>query len=321
MNTLFLHLVAVSCLGATADLPVIPPNAVFSDLVEEGVPVPVGDKTVKIKLPPPIMSESMNAAEQAEALARTAAMAKTTTGEFIAKSSDAPLLSRIRTVHPNPIHVEPVCRTLDIAFVARGKWSVLTDPDFGKDILKAKKAAAGKQASNTVIKAGVLTDKELAARGLSAKGDIDGKIVMRKEVWLQTTFHLFDQAEVSAARHVMITKGPNSIVFAALLDPRFDSDAEYPNQWRAIDSNGKLGPVNVYKGAGFYIKATNLAQPKDAIFCEYHSIFYEPKGWFDGENLLSSKLPLAAKYQVKQFRIKLAKASEPEPEANAGVGK
>ena len=57
------------------------------------------------------------------------------------------------------------------------------------------------------------------------------------------------------------------------------------------------------------MKITRLSQPAGTIFVEYHSVFHEPKGWFDGENLLRAKLPTIAQFQVQQFRGKLARAS------------
>ena len=101
---------------------------------------------------------------------------------------------------------------------------------------------------------------------------------------------LFDMVEVSATRYAVLTKTPRSITLAAQVDPRFVGDEQYPNQWRAVtkDAVGKIvfGSPQPYAGAGFYVKATRLELPKDAIFVEYHSVFQEPAGWFEGQNTL-----------------------------------
>jgi len=60
------------------------------------------------------------------------------------------------------------------------------------------------------------------------------------------------------------------------------------------------------------VKITQLEQPADAIFIEYHGAFHEPLGWFQGEAKLRARLPLVAEHEVKQFRIKLGKASAEE---------
>jgi hypothetical protein len=118
---------------------------------------------------------------------------------------------------------------------------------------------------------------------------------------------------VSATRYALLTRKPASVVLACKVDPRFEKDAEYPNGWRSIERDAAAqlvyGPKQPYSGAGFYVRITKLAKPAGAIFVEYHSAFWEPKGWFDGENLLRAKLPTIANHEVKQFRGKWAKAS------------
>jgi hypothetical protein len=50
------------------------------------------------------------------------------------------------------------------------------------------------------------------------------------------------------------------------------------------------------------MKLTRLREPAGAVFVEGHVIFAEPKGWFDGENVLRSKLPLGVQNQVRALR-------------------
>jgi hypothetical protein len=262
-----------------------------------------------IKLPLPIMNESMTYKQQATALTLTASAAKVTVDDLAAANPFAPFYLKIRTLQK-----EPTFRTIDIAFVARGKWEDLVSKQFGETILQEKKVDAKHEPGTEFVeKAGLLTKPEMATRGLVPKDEIDQDIIARKEGWLQTTLNLFSQAQVSTTRHVIMTKGPTSALFAALLDPRFDKDAVYPNQWRSIDLakpvDQRFGPVQLYQGAGFYVKAVKLNEPKDAIFFEYHSVYYEPQGWFNGENVLLSKLVFIAKNQIEKFRRKLAKGN------------
>ena len=43
------------------------------------------------------------------------------------------------------------------------------------------------------------------------------------------------------------------------------------------------------------------------MFCEQHVIFAEPTGWFDGANLLRSKLPAAVQNNVRTMRREWAR--------------
>ena len=157
--------------------------------------------------------------------------------------------------------------------------------------------------------AGFLTDKEMANRKL--------KSVTEKhwgDRYFYSTFSLFDMVEVRATRYAVLSETPDGVVVAGRIDPRFAKDPKYPNQWRAIDKdalgNPVLGPKQPYSGTGFYVKVTRLKSPKDAIFFEFHSAYNEPYGWFNGAPTLSSKVGTITRFKVKDFRIKLARASQ-----------
>ena len=51
-----------------------------------------------------------------------------------------------------------------------------------------------------------------------------------------------------------------------------------------------------------------VAEPTGALFVEQHIIFAEPTGWFDGANLLRSKLPNVVQNAVRTTRREWAKA-------------
>ena len=68
-----------------------------------------------------------------------------------------------------------------------------------------------------------------------------------------------------------------------------------------------LGPPQPYSGAAFYAKVTRLIKPENAIFVEFHQVFYEPRAWFgEDDNLMPSELRKIIPFEVKQFRSKLA---------------
>jgi hypothetical protein len=79
-----------------------------------------------------------------------------------------------------------------------------------------------------------------------------------------------------------------------------------------VGPNGQplLGSPTTYVSAGGYLKATKLAQPNGALLVEYHLVYDEPAGWFDGKNLLRPKLNTKAEDDVRLFRRKVRDASE-----------
>jgi hypothetical protein len=100
----------------------------------------------------------------------------------------------------------------------------------------------------------------------------------------------------------------------------FDHDSEYPNQWRPLlrDDHGniRLGPPHPLSPSGGYAKITRLAEPADAVFIEFHPVYEEAYGWFDGVSLVRQKHPPMVQEKVKTFRRKLAAASTENEEKN-----
>ncbi len=109
--------------------------------------------------------------------------------------------------------------------------------------------------------------------------------------------------------HTIVTRQPDSLLAATQIDPRFAKDSDFPNHWRKIsrDDEGQrhLGPAQLYGGAGGYLKITRLHEPKGALFVEYHLIYTEPKGWFNGTDPLTTKLPAIIQSEVRTFRQEL----------------
>ena len=289
---------------ATADLS--GENPVLIELVEKGIQMP--DGTV-IKLPAPTLGNGMDATAQKAAIKKI--MPKNCTYEdFTDSSTQAPFGLKKRTPKGKAAKdkQEYTFRTVDLGFVAHGRWDVLNSDKFADGFTKPSTKANTKNQGGALKKSGFLSKEEMAKRSLQSltkKGQEDR--------YFFSTFSLFDMVEVSATRYAVLSKTPSTITLAARLDPRFVDDAEYPNQWQPIDKdalgNPVLGKKQPYSGAGFYLKITRLSEPADAIFIEFHSAFNEPQGWFDGQPMLFQKLGTIAKFQVEQFRGKLARAS------------
>ncbi len=218
-----------------------------------------------------------------------------------------------------------VIRTVNLAFVLYGDWDVLTSDQFSKTILKEGKPNNDKKES-VVSKAGYLKVPEQAVRKLATHSTPESK-----EYFLYTTFKLFDQVEMSATRFGVATKIPTGVIVAAKVDPRFAIDKqhperEFPNQWREIIKGAlavaQLGPPHPYSGAAFYAKVTRLIKPENAIFVEFHQVFYEPGAWFGANvNLMPSELRKIIPFKVKEFRIKLLVATEDQAKKKSGEEK
>jgi hypothetical protein len=126
------------------------------------------------------------------------------------------------------------------------------------------------------------------------------------------TFDLLSKVRLTGTSHSYWSRSDDSIIAATMLDPRFTGDADLPNQWQSItrqpDGNVELGEPHPYRGAGEYIKITRLAEPAGALLIEFHVVYVEPKGWFDGSNMLTSKLPAVVQNQIRNMRRELTKA-------------
>ena len=301
MNALVFQILTVL---VAAGGPTAPENTLMKVLIEKGVMMPDGQV---VPLPAPTMAEGLDADQQAAVLTKVATLGKKTLEQFLDEHSNAPVTLKLGKI-PSKIG-DDVIRTVNASFVVYGDWNVLTSDSFSKTILKEGKAKNQKTAG-MVSHAVFLKPAELAVRGIATHSTADVK-----EYVLFTTLKLFDRVEVSSTRFGVATKTPTGVIVAAKVDRRFAKDKEYPNQWREIAKdalgNPVLGPLQPYSGGGFYAKVTRLIKPANAIFVEFHHVFYEPRGWFgEDDNLMRSKLGNIIPFMVKDFRGKLALATE-----------
>ena len=304
MNVLVFQVLAVL---VAAGGPVVPENVLLNELVEKGVKMPDGQV---VCLPAPTMAEGLNEKQQAAVLAAIAPRGKVQ--EFLDKGSSAPVSLKLGKIASRG-KAGDVIRIANVCFIVYGDWGVLTSDEFSKGILKVGKPGSEKK-EGMVSRAGYLKTTDLMVRGLPTLTKPGAK-----EYFLYTTFRLFERVELSTTRFGVATKTPTGVIVAAKVDPRFAKDKQYPNQWREIvkDAQGEaqLGPSQPYSGAAFYAKVTRLIKPENAIFVEFHHVFYEPRIWFgEDENLMPTQLRRIIPFKVKEFRIKLARATEEEAE-------
>jgi hypothetical protein len=266
------------------------PNPIFEKLLADGVKI---SPQVTLRLPAPTMPDGLDVAGQRAALASVADVDRPVE-DLLRKSVLSPFVLRTeREV------VATAGRHVDLWFVAYGDLDRITSEEFLKSRMKVMDKPHGED--NLPRKAEVLTSEQLQARGLDA-----GKSPRMAEAYAHATFPLFDRVLLSVTSHVVQTRNDESALVASVFDPRFDQDREFPIFWQKLerDINGKLvpGEKHPYQGVGSYAKITKLIEPAGALFVECHIVFDEPQGWFDGANLLRSKLPLLAQENVRKFR-------------------
>jgi hypothetical protein len=280
----------------------LPANSVFDELLEKGIQMSDG-KTYK--LPPPSMPEGLSAGEQKDVVEKIAKSKKYSYEDLIDKRTAAPVAITISSLKESD-GKDSAIREIDIWFIAHGNWDTLNSKEFLDSLSKTKK---DENKNEVVSKSGFLSDAEMKKRGLEL-----ASTPKQEMKFIYTTFSLFDQVEMSATRLAVATRSKTSLLGAAKIDPRFLQDEEYPNCWRQIlyDAGGDItyGKPQPYSGGGAYAKVTKLREPADGIFIECHLIYEEPYGWFEGGEMLNSKLPTIVKSRVRAFRSKLGIADQ-----------
>lgn len=293
-----LVLAAVIC--ATATICAAQTNPIFQELTTKGVVLPRGPAA---RLPAPTMPDGLDAAAQRKALALIAderrpveaLLKNAVTAPIIIKSGD----------DKASVAAGGTGRRVDIWFVVYGDLKKIASEGFWEKDADEESAEDAINPNDAQVKGKLLTAEELRARKIKplVASGID-------EQYGTAEVQLFNRVKVRGTSRSVQTQTDESVTYGSVLDPRFASDAEFPNQWQSVkrDDAGKLtfGPWQPYSGMGSYAKATTLKEPKGAILVEYHMVFDEPAGWFGGANVLRTKLPIVVQDNVKKLRRKLA---------------
>lgn len=284
-------------LGALSLAPAQPPqagtheanNPLYKALLDPGLPV---GPDLRTKFPTPTMPDGLDAARQ-KAIITGLLGNDHSYAEFTRKSVVAPQLLKLRDAAPSDPRAP--ARGVDFWFVAYGDLKALDDENFLDRLVNAGKGdGTGKS----------LTRADLEKRKISVPDP-------KREAYGHIAFDFLEKVHLKTTGRAMWTRTGESVLVAAEIDSRFQNDAEFPNQWQSIIKEGgmtKFGPPSPWAGAGLYLKITKLAEPAGALFIEQHIVFAEPTGWFDGANLLRSKLPLVVQVNVRSMRKEWAKA-------------
>lgn len=278
-----------------------PENPAYSQLIEQGVPADLAGKT-RVKLPPPSMADGLDAAAQRRMIEEVAGPNRRL-DLLLRNTVVAPLILKIDDL-PAVEGSDPL-RRVDVWYVAYGKLEQFFEEELFAGLVEL---ASGEKKSRLPVTRGVLKEEQLRQRSIQIADAPD-----RKERYCYGTFDLFDRVLLSTTRRVVATRQAESVLVAAVIDPRFTDDAKYPNAWRAVEMdqqrNFKLGKPQPYVASGSYTKVTRLHDPAGALLIEHHYLFAEPTGWFKGTNQLRAKLPLAVQDSVRKLRQQLRAAN------------
>jgi hypothetical protein len=279
-------------------------NAIFKELRETGVPLTNGETA---KLPAPALADGLDVEGQKAAIEKVVS-AEILKAGFLGGGKTDPFVYKLTDIPgKNPGPKPSLGRHVDLYFVAQGSLATVASEKFMKGQIK-KEGQDPKRG-----KAEFYTEDELQQRGL--------KIVdtgEMKDRYAHIQMPLFSMVQISGTGYGVQTTDKESVLVAFKLDPKLAKDAKYPNEWRPFVNNAAgnkvPGDPTPYEGAGGYLKVTELkGQKLPVVFIEYHLIFDEPHGWFNGAATLSSKLPTKYDEDVRQFRIDLKNFEKKNP--------
>lgn len=266
-------------------------NPLYRTLLEKGLVI---GPDIRTPFPSPTMPDGLDGAKQ-KAIIANLIKDDYSYEEFTRKSIVAPYLLKLRDV--NPSDPKAPARGVDVWFIASGDLKVFEDEKFLDRLLNAGKGDGKGQ---------TLTKDDLAKRKIALADE-------KREAYGHIEFDFLEKVHLKATGRAVWSQTADSVLVAAEIDPRFRSDSQFPNQWQPIVKDGgqsKRGNEAAWDGAALYVKITRLTEPPGMLFVEQHIVFTEPIGWFDGANLLRSKLPLVVQSNTRTMRKELTKGTE-----------
>lgn len=275
------------------------PNPVFSSLITTGIRLPKGPA---LKLPAPSMADGLNAAAQHQVLQVVAG--ERPVDSLLRKGVSAPVIFDSGDVAASA-DAGGTGKYVNFWFIVYADLKKVAHEGFWNGQARQGGAEEAPNTNDAQFSGKLLDSTELRSRKIEPI--LSAGVV---ENYGQFDVQLFNRIRVQGVTWAVQTESPESAIYAAILDPRFANDQDYPNQWQSLsrDDAGKLqsGPWKPYQGLGAYAKATQLKEPPGAVLVEYHMVFDEPEGWFRGANVIRTKLPIIVQNNVKRLRRKLA---------------
>lgn len=218
---------------------------------------------------------------------------------------------------------------IDVAFVVHQtieeirKSETLEEFKSDADANKTIELAVDKDAGNNDVndfeknKTRALTDQEMAAFGIKLDDESESLGFLQLPILSKIVVH----GVARARRSVWSEDDVNApIILTWIMDSRFGSESpaagdsledSIANHWRAIERSAtgvkSLGMASPYAGLGGYVAITPVPGIPDASMIQMRFVLHEPREWFDGRNLLRSKLPILVQDRVRSLRRELVK--------------
>jgi len=244
------------------------------------------------------LRDNMSAEEQHEAI--TKILGSLEEERFMRRSIVSPFVFDLRSI--SKLEQGGHRQQLDVWFVAHGQLKDIEEKKMIDDLTGPE----AKQTPGLPEVARALTEAEMQSRNLPFGEQPDGK----SHSYGIMGANVLDKVFVTGITKSEYKRTNNSITLLLSLDPTLLNDSQFPARWHSITKTDagdfQLGDARDYSDLLAAIKVTPLVGVEDALFVEVHVIYAEPFDWFEGRNLLRSKLPPVIQDSVRKFRRKLA---------------
>jgi hypothetical protein len=154
-----------------------------------------------------------------------------------------------------------------------------------------------------------LTTAELTAAGIEPDGS-------GREQFIAVEIPLLNRITVRGVVRAEKMESADGTQVAWEFDPRFETVPQWRATWTKIEENelGERveGQPQPYSGCGGIVTVKKIRAGAEAdaslLVVESRMVIREPEAWFQGSNLLRSKIPLTTQEGVRNLRRKLAAA-------------
>ena len=259
------------------------PAPAISDLTKDKVRFPSGDS---FSLALPTLSVGQSDKQRMDQL--TALSGGAGWKRFSRDSTVAPVAIDVKYL--NGADGSRVGHSLHAAFVVHASLETLKDKDLMQQLF-ANESSSGKTESKSE---GQVSDKVLIERGITKTENTS---------FANAEIALLKKVTVRGVLQVQKSESENGIDFAFRLDKRFNDADQTSNAWSRIGKDkATLPDWTPYSGAAGYLVVRRLPELESACLIECRVLLHEPKEWFNGSNLLRSKLPLMIQETARSFR-------------------
>ena len=253
----------------------------------------------------PTISDSLTADEELKALEAIPGR-RLPMDELTRNAVSAPFVIQVGDLQPYGEGTKS--RSIDLWFFVHGDWDSLKQmaEEQGAEFGNLLQEQAAAKAEEHQLESRAIGETELTERGIEIAPHPDVR-----EFYRNGEISLLDRVLLQITSRLTVTQSQRSILIASELDNRFTGDDEFPNTWRTISSDRSktMGPVAPYSGWQQYVKATNLESLPGMILVEAHFWMSQPNDWFNGRDLLKSKIRIGSQTMVRKFRAELKRAS------------